>query len=152
MRSNQLWHIHHPKNLTRIPKNLVFTLGNYRSKLSHVPSSLFAWNCLVVHINSCRNLFTTFKLSSSEEWIEILLLADYIQSLQALSLRLVFNYVVVLAFPSAYTKIQTIVNRLMLVESRTKYIVFTLITQESETIEPQKMCNSFVWAFPKNVS
>ena len=28
----------------------------------------------------------------------------------------------------------------MLVESRIKYIVFTLITQESETIEPQKVC------------
>ena len=39
----------------------------------------------------------------------------------------------------------------MLVESRIKHIVFTLITQESETIEPEKVCYSFVWALPKNV-
>ena len=72
--------------------NIYFpTLGNYRSKLGHVPSSLFAWNCWVIHINSlsgnCLQRFNSpvWKTKSKS----FLLLADHIQRLQALSFRLV---------------------------------------------------------------
>ena len=115
----------------------IYTIGNYRSKLDHVPSSLFARNCSVIHINllpgNCLQRFNSPVRKTRSKCCFLPIISKVCKLLALVSYMVASCHALIKSLFSHFQArirryIQTIVNRLMLVESRIKYIVFTLIT------------------------